>query len=323
MLQLQLGIERLGSRRRVVERRIEWVRLGLVVQRFFLGRLVLGGSSSGGSSSGSGSGSGSLGGGVETTLASGLAAVSSFMEIGSTLYWADPSASKISQPEHGGRGDTHDDCTRSRAFTGTSPPTGRGSTSATIRASASISIQAISVTGTNATTVAAGFSLNTGYNAENMFYAAGNLFIVGSSPSGVLEIPTNGADEDGGTQLNPIEQAATYILWADSTEIYYGTSSAAYYAPLSTGTPSTIFTPTGTGNPSVTALTVVGGTAYFLGTVVTAGSTATYTATLYKSAGGATGTLIATYDGEEGTLSRPTPPEPSSWRAERRPASTP
>jgi len=255
-----------------------------------------GGSSSGSSSSGSGSGSGS--GGVETTLASGLAAVASFMEIGSTLYWADPSASKIYSlstaaagtpttiyAQAGVDGNLATDGTR--IYFGNHPSFGFDQ------------IQAISLTGANPTTVAAGFSLNTDYNGEAMFYATGNLFIAGSSPAGILEIPTNGADEDGGTQPGVIEQSGSYILWVDSTEIYYGTSSAAYYAPLATGTPSTIYTPTGTGNPSVSALTVVGGTAYFLGTVVTAGSTASYTATLYTSVGGATGTSIATYDGEE------------------------
>jgi hypothetical protein len=47
------------------------------------------------------------------------------------------------------------------------------------------------------------------------------------------------------------------------------------------------------------SVVVVGGTAYFMGTTVMAGMTATYTATLYKSAAGAMATMVTTYNSQQ------------------------
>ncbi len=271
------------------------------------------GSGSGGSSGGSSGSSsgGSSTGGVETTLATGLSSVSSLIEVGSNLFWVDVNSNKLmSEPITGGT----PTAVVSMPITGTL--NGQLATDGTLLYFAETQFNATTMyssspTGTNQQAVAAGFTLNTFYGSPGMFYVAGNLYVLGSSPGGILQIPTNGSEADGGMMPNVIEPAQGAgsfnlgsILWIDASGVYWNYADGSIsgetdYAPLATGTPSTLVTVTGNTQYLPGSLAVVGGTAYFMGTTIMAGMTATYTATLYKSAAGAMGSMVATYANQQ------------------------
>jgi hypothetical protein len=268
-----------------------------------------GGSSGGGSGSSSG---GSSMGGVETTLATGLGGVSSLLEIGSSLFWVDVSANKVmSVPTTGGTPSTI-----------VSMPTGstlggQMGTDGTLlyfveNENGSTTVDSSSLTGTNQQVIAAGVSLNIDgfYTGPAMSYLSGNLYVL--ADSGILQIPVNGSDADGGASFYPIvpgqgQGSLTLggILWLDSSSIYFNYADGAIegetqYAPFANpGNESTIYSVMSNTQNLPGSLVVVGGTAYFMGTTVMAGMTATYTGTLYKSTAGAMATMVTTYANQQ------------------------
>jgi hypothetical protein len=272
------------------------------------------GSSSGGSSGG-GSGSSSGGsspGGVETTLATGLGGVASLLEIGNSLFWVDVSANKVmSVPTTGGTPSAIVSAPSGGALGG------QLGTDGTLlyfaeTANGATTMASSSQTGSNQQVVASGFTLNGFYAGLPMFYQAGNLYVVGSSPQGILQIPTNGSEADGGTMPSAIVAGQGQgslslggILWLDASSIYFNyldgsIQGETQYAPFANpGNPSTIYSVMGNSQVLPGTVVVVGGTAYFMGTTVVAGMTATYTATLYKSAAGAMATMVTTYNNQQ------------------------
>jgi hypothetical protein len=159
-------------------------------------------------------------------------------------------------------------------------------------------INAVTLTGTGLHTVATAavgdFAFNNNYgSAQSMFFSSGNLFIVASEPGGLIEVPTSGADADGGATITAIDSTATYIDWVDATEIYYGNSTGLQYATIANlGSPTTVSFPVTLtpGSVSLGGVAVVNGTAYV--PVSSNTGIGTYSSQLYKSTAGGAATAV-------------------------------
>ena len=94
-------------------------------------------------------------------------------------------------------------------------------------------------------------------------------------------------------------RAGERLLYVDTSGVYFDgdaspTFSTDYVSFANAGTTSTLFTTMTNGTSSAAGLLTVGGTAYFVNSVEGSND---FTANLYKSTGGAMGTMVAMYPG--------------------------